>query len=88
MAEMLSGGNHHHHTMLCESCGRSWFEDIVPGVFGQPVPARRDTTLCPCPEDGEPRYTPSVMLLPWPEDQCRCGSAELALKPRAGRQRS
>jgi hypothetical protein len=87
LAEMLSASHHHHHTMLCEQCGAGWFEDPVPGAFGQPVPARRDTTLCPCPEDDRPRYTPSVMLIPWSEAECRCGPKELALQPWTGRRR-
>jgi len=85
--EALSPRHHHHHVMSCENCGRSWFEDVVRGAFGQPVPSRRDTVLCGCPEDGADRFTPSVMFVPWPEAECRCGQRELARRTRTGRRR-
>lgn len=87
IAEALSPRHHHHHVMTCESCGRGWYEDVARGAFGQPVPSRRDTVLCSCPEDGADRYTPSVMLVSRPESQCRCGQRELAQRTRAGRRR-
>ena len=65
-SESLGPFTHHHHTVRCGNCGRWWFDDLVPGAFGQPVPARRDTELCPCP-DGQPVYTPATVHIPGPE---------------------
>jgi hypothetical protein len=84
IAESLTGG-HHHHVMSCGQCGAEWFEDVVIGGFGMPIPSRRDTVLCPCPEDGRLIYTPSVMLVRTPERSCRCGPAELVARVRQRR---
>jgi hypothetical protein len=76
VAEAATGG-HHHHAVTCLACGSEWYDDVVTGGFGIPIPSRRDTLLCGCPENGRLIYRPSVMLVPPPESACRCDSAEL-----------
>jgi hypothetical protein len=89
LSELLPG-SHHHHAVLCEDCGAWWFEDVVTGPLGIPVPARRDTVLCSCPEDGADRYTRTVINVPEPESACACTAAKVdhhALRFRTGRRR-
>lgn len=78
VAEQLHGERtHHHHVMSCTSCGGRWFDDATAGPGGVPIPARRDTLLCPCP-DGLQQYVPSLVFVPAPERDCHCGSSVLA----------
>lgn len=78
IAETLGPGMmHHHHTVRCEDCGSWWFDDRVTGGLGLPVPARRDTVLCGCPEDDVNRYSQSVVQVPVPEQECRCTAADV-----------
>ena len=44
--EGLNERTHHHHTMVCGTCGSWWFDDTVTGGLGIPVPTRRDTMMC------------------------------------------
>lgn len=86
-AESLGAMIHHHHTVRCGGCGAWWFDDLVMGGLGVPVPQRRDTGLCSCPED-RPQYTVSVIQVPQPEGQCSCTSArveEFSLPVRLGK---
>lgn len=76
LAEMLTDQAHHHHTVICEDCHVWWFDDCVVGGLGIPVPSRRDTVMCDCPEDGASRFTQTVVLVPEPEADCHC-TAEL-----------
>jgi hypothetical protein len=69
--------HHHHHTVLCETCGSWWFDDVVVGGLGLPVPARRDTVLCGCPEDGEHGYSKTIVMAPMPEADCHCTAADV-----------
>jgi hypothetical protein len=62
----------------CGDCGASWFDDAVISASGIPVPSRRDTMLCACPEDGREIYTPAVVLVRVPEARCRCSLAEIS----------
>lgn len=71
------GDCHHHHTVTCESCGAWWFDDIVIGGLGLPVPARRDTELCGCPDDGAARYSRGIVQAPMPEAECHCTAADV-----------
>lgn len=80
-AEALSPDIHHHHTVTCGRCGSAWFDDAVRGPLGQPVPARRDSIVCACPERGG-TFTPAVVLVPVAESACHCGADVLA-KARA-----
>jgi hypothetical protein len=85
VSEGLTVRAHHHHLMVCLACDATWYEDMVIGGLGLPVPSRRDSVLCPCPEDHEPRYQNTVMLLNRPEAECRCGPRELRERRRARR---
>jgi hypothetical protein len=75
--ETLSENTHHHHTVLCDSCGAWWFDDYVTGGLGLPVASRRDTALCACPEDGERRYSKTIVMVPMPEKDCRCTASDV-----------
>jgi hypothetical protein len=75
ISESVGAMMHHHHTMKCDGCGGWWFDDVVIGGLGIPVPVRRDTEMCGC-EDGLPQYTTSATLVPVPDDQCACTKAE------------
>jgi hypothetical protein len=75
VTESLAAGMHHHHAVRCEDCGAWWFDDTVAGPLGIPVPTRRDTVLCACPEDGTERYTEALIYVPEPEDACHCTAA-------------
>jgi hypothetical protein len=33
--------------------------------------------MCPCPEDGQDRYTESVILVPVPEADCCCDATTI-----------
>ncbi len=77
IAESISPDMHHHHVVRCEECGSWWFDDITIGGLGIPVASRRDTTMCPCPEDGSVQYRQVVMQVPVPEDECKCDRAEV-----------
>lgn len=86
LSESLSPAAHHHHTIKCDGCGAWWFDDVVIGGLGIPVPVRRDTELCGC-EDGLPQYTVSAVMVPKPEAECACTRAEterLSLPIRVG----
>jgi hypothetical protein len=74
-AESLGPDVHHHHTVICEDCGGWWFDDVVLSPLGIPAPARRDTVLCDCPEDGRVSFTRQVALVRMPERACRCTHA-------------
>ena len=74
LAEMHSDC-HHHHVVRCASCGSWWFDDTVTGGPGIPEPARRDTMICGCPEDG---YSRTIVMAPTPESECRCTAADAA----------
>ncbi len=90
VTEMLDPGTHHHHLVRCEDCRAFWFDDIVTGGLGIPVPSRRDTVLCDCPEDGTGRFTRSVVSAPMAEAECRCTAALIyknAMSVRLGSQR-
>ncbi len=77
VTESLSENSHHHHAVRCTSCDIWWFDDVVTGAFGQPVPARRDTVMCPCPDEVSSRFEKSVVMIPVPESGCRCTAAEV-----------
>jgi hypothetical protein len=77
LAELLTAGQHHHHVVTCEDCGKWWFDDVTTGGFLLPVPARRDTMTCSCPEDGADRYTSAAVLVPGPEATCHCTAADV-----------
>lgn len=67
---------HHHHSVSCDGCGQWWFDDIVIGGLGIPVPSRRDTELCGCDED-LPQYVRHVIHVPSPERDCACTRAQV-----------
>ena len=78
IAETLGIGLvHHHHTVACEDCKTWWFDNYVTGGLGLPVPARRDTVVCTCPEDGASRFIISIIQAPMPESECNCTAAEV-----------
>jgi hypothetical protein len=77
LPEELTGDCHHHHTVRCGSCGSWWFDDYVTGGLGLPVASRRDTVLCACPEDGQDRYRKTIVMVPLPEDGCRCTASDV-----------
>jgi len=90
VAESVGDLTHHHHTVKCPRCGTWWFDDLVTGALGVPVPSRRDTILCPCPDDG-PLFTLSAVMVPVPESECACTKAEVdrqSLAVNVGRQPS
>jgi hypothetical protein len=70
--------HHHHHTVICEDCGSWWFDDVVLSPLGIPVPSRRDTVLCDCPEDGRVSFTRQTVLVRVPERDCHCTHAEIS----------
>lgn len=67
---------HHHHLVHCGGCGQWWFDDVVIGGLGIPVPARRDTELCACDEN-LPQYSRSAIHVPMPESECACTKADV-----------
>jgi hypothetical protein len=67
---------HHHHLMNCGGCGQWWFDDLVIGGLGIPVPSRRDTELCPCDENLK-QYAQSAVNVPVPEAECACTKADV-----------
>jgi hypothetical protein len=69
--------SHHHHTVLCETCGAWWFDDYVIGGLGLPVVSRRDTVFCGCPEDGQHDYSKTIVMVPMPESECHCTAADV-----------
>jgi hypothetical protein len=69
---------HHHHVRRCLDCGHAYYDDVVTGAYGQPVPSRRETFLCGCPVDGTPRYRKDAIVADVPESACRCGPRALA----------
>ena len=75
ISESVGGLIHHHHTVRCDGCGQWWFDDLVIGGLGIPVPSRRDTVLCGC-DDGLRQYAMSVILVPADEASCHCTKAE------------
>lgn len=75
ISESLGGLTHHHHTVRCGGCGQWWFDDLVIGGLGIPVPSRRGTVLCGC-DDSLPQYATSVILVPKSEPECCCTKAE------------
>jgi hypothetical protein len=83
LAESFGPGVHHHHTVICEDCGAWWFDDVVLSPLGIPVPARRDTVLCDCPEDGRVAFTRQTVLVRVPERDCHCTHAKIS-RARAG----
>jgi hypothetical protein len=88
LTETLTPRAHHHHAMVCESCGAWWFDDIVIGGLGVPVPARRDTVMCSCPDDKEHLYTRSVINVTSAEADCCCTASKVdtqAVHIRSGR---
>jgi hypothetical protein len=85
VSEAFTANLHHHHLMVCLACDATWYEDMVIGGLGLPVPSRRDSVLCPCPEDHQRRYQQTVMIINRPETKCRCGGRELAERRRARR---
>jgi hypothetical protein len=78
LAESLAPAEftHHHHVVHCRGCGQWWFDDVVIGGLGIPVPRRRDTALCECADD-LPQYTRSVVQVPAPERKCACAKADI-----------
>lgn len=77
-AEALGGPDvHHHHTVLCEARRVEWFDDVTMGPLGVRVPSRRDSVMCPCPEDGREVFTPNIALVRVPEVACRCSVSDL-----------
>jgi hypothetical protein len=62
--------------MSCDGCGRWWFDDVVVGGLGIPVPSRRDTELCECAED-LPQYRQHVINVPLAERGCACTKAQV-----------
>src|SRR5262249_4560219 len=68
---------HHHHTVLGETVGAGWFDDVIIGGLGLPVTARRDTVLCACPEDGQHGYSKTIVTVPMPESECHCTAADV-----------
>jgi hypothetical protein len=81
VAEALSLRVHHHHVVRCQSCGGAWFDDLLwsPGL-GVPVPSRRDSVMCRCPEDdGTERYRSDLMVVTVSEDRCTCGPGDLVM---------
>lgn len=88
VAESLGGQVHHHHRVSCEACGAWWFDDVVIGGFGFPIPARRDTMLCGC-DESLPQYLRGIVMVAAPESECRCTAADVeqhGLPVRLGRQ--
>jgi hypothetical protein len=77
LPESLSPDSHHHHIVRCTDCDIWWFDDHVIGGFGLPVPSRRDTVMCPCPEDGTDRFEKSMVAVPMPEAECHCTAADV-----------
>ncbi len=75
VTESLGGLTHHHHTVKCGVCQRWWFDDVALNGLGIPVPHRRDTDLCGCP-DGLPQYTVAAVIVPMPETKCECTKAK------------
>lgn len=67
---------HHHHLMHCSGCGGWWFDDVVIGGLGIPVPSRRDTELCPC-DEALTQYTQSAIHVAEPENRCACMKAKV-----------
>lgn len=79
LAEALSPDVHHHHTVFCEGCGGEWFDDaVLSPALGVPVPSRRDSVMCPCPEDGRVSFTPNIVIVRIPEPACRCTVADFS----------
>jgi hypothetical protein len=77
LPESLNPDTHHHHAVRCTICARWWFDDYVIGGLGLPVPARRDTVLCPCPEDGVNRFEKAIVVVPMAEPECHCTAADV-----------
>lgn len=67
----------HHHAMQCQTCCSWWFDDHVVGGLGIPVPSRRDTVLCGCPEDGGHLYTRAIITVPMAEADCHCTATDV-----------
>jgi hypothetical protein len=80
VTETLGDQSHHHHAMICDTCGSWWFDDCVTGGLGLPVPARRDTVLCACPEDDGYTCTRAMITVPMPEADCHCTAADVNSK--------
>ena len=85
ISESVGRLTHHHHTVRCGGCGQWWFDDLVIGGLGIPVPSRRDTMLCEC-DDDLPQYAISVILVPKSEAECggmpgRYGCVRSAVSP-------
>ena len=76
ISESIGDFTHHHHIVRCGFCGAWWFDDVIIGGLGTPVPLRRDTQFCQC-DESLPQYSPSLITVPGPESQCSCTKADV-----------
>jgi hypothetical protein len=76
ISEAIGVPMHHHHTVHCSACSEWWFDDVVMGGLGIPLPSRRDTELCSC-KDGLPQYAQAAVMVPMEESECECTKAQV-----------